>query len=758
MKKSKLTLSPNLQPVMENHSSFFDRTEIPVRDDLYEEAFRSHLSEPAAIQFAYGLQNFMRKKKILLNEYDVLAGFAYRYSYNTTMPIDFPRDYDPRLRPPRMISQKKQKEMCMDFYGLSEESEEIKAFDYFEAGIKGGLFKHWESGHIIPGYDRIIQKGYGAIISECEEALCHATKEQKTFITAIKISAESSSEYILRYAKKAEELLSSTANPQYQKQLKRIADACNNIAIKPASSFFEAVQLLWLTHEIMYNENIPTSISLGRVDQYLYPYYRKDLDEGKITYDSASELIDAFWIKCSTTIHAYQNITLGGTDSFGNYQCNDLTYICLQATQKLQNDQPLISLRYSENMPESLWEECVALLKLGLGFPAFFNDRDTIKARIRAGLLPEDAQNYAIIGCVEPCAPGAEYSKTEVLRVNFSKVLELMMHGKNQYGSNEKLFPIYPKNLEDIQDFDTFYQWYKNELLSTSYRAMKIINFMDTPWQHYYPTPALSMTMEGCISTGKDVTGGGTKYNNSGINTAGVANAVDSLAAIKYVVFDEKIVTLTQLAEAMKANFKGYDELLHTLKTRAPKFGNEDNRADEIMQDLISSYSKFTEKIHNPRGGVWQLGLYTVEDHAKLGMLTGALPDGHLEGTSLANAICPVQGADKIGPTAVINSLLKTDLSCATNHMVLDLKFNPAFLEKETHVFALRSMIHTFFHQGGLEIQFNVIDAKTLLDAQAHPEEHQNLVVRVSGFSAYFVTLSKITQDEIIARTEYAHI
>lgn len=751
-------VSKNLLPVMKNHESFFDRSEIPVRDACYEEIFEKYPEEPACIRFALGLQHFMEKKKILLNEYDVLAGFAYRYSYNATMPIDFPRDYDPRFRPGRMISQEKQARMCMDFYGLSDDSEEIAQFHYLEAGIKGGLFKHWESGHIIPGYDRVIRKGFGGLIAECDAALATASPEQIPFIRSMKICARASSNYILRYAAKAETLLAGTTDPQYRKQLQRIKTACENIALKPASDFFEAVQLLWLCHEIIYNESIPTSVSIGRVDQFLYPYYQKDLENGSLSKEQASEYIEALWIKFSTTIHAYQNVTLGGTDAFGNYQCNDLTILCMQATRKLRNDQPLLSLRYSDNMPEELWQECVALLKLGLGFPAFFNDRDTIKARIRAGLSPEDAQNYAIIGCVEPCAPGAEYSKTEVLRVNFAKVLELMLQGHNDFGSDQKISPLYPKKLENIKDFETFYNWYKEELLSASYRAMKTINFMDTPWQHYYPTPALSMTMEGCIASGKDVTGGGTTYNNSGINVAGVANAVDSLAAIKKAVFEDQIITLPELASAMHQNFDGYEKLLHYLKTKCPKFGNDEDTADLIMSDLIASYSKFTEKIRNPRGGVWQLGLYTVEDHAKLGLLTGALPDGHLAGTSLANAISPVQGADHIGPTAVINSLLKTDLSCATNHMVLDLKFNPVFFEKENHVKALRSMINTFFREGGLEIQFNVIDAKTLLDAQVHPEKHRNLVVRVSGFSAYFVTLGEVTQNEIIARTEYASL
>lgn len=753
-----VTISNRIKTIMDHHESHLDRAEIPVRDQLYEETFAKNPNDPPAIRFAKGLHNFMMHKKILLNEYDLLAGFAYRYSYNTTMPIDFPRDYDPRFRPTRFISIKKEAEMCKEFYNLEDNAPELQNFDFWDSCIKGGVFKHWESGHIIPGYDRVIQQGFGKIASDCEERLKTADEIQTIFLTGMKLSAEASSAYILRYRDLAQTLADKVTNPEYKKQMIKIAKACDNIAFKPASNFFEAVQLLWLTHEIMYNESISTSISLGRIDMYLYPYYKKDVDTGILTYEEASELIDALWIKFSTTIHAYQNVTLGGTTTDGAYDCNDLTFICLQSTRRLRNDQPLLSLRYCSDIPADLWDECVALLKLGLGFPAFFSDENNIKARIRAGLSQEDAQNYAIIGCVEPAAPGAEYSKTEILRVNWAKILEIMLNNGNTYGSDEKISPFTVHNLDEFKDFDSFYQWYKDELMSFSLKAIDIINFMDKAWPYYYPTPALSMTMADCIRNGMDVTGGGTTYNNSGINTAGPSNAIDSLAAIKKVVFEDHLVTLKELVHALSVDFQGYEELQHYLKNQCPKFGNDDDSVDWMMKDLVALYSKETECIHNPRGGIWQLGLYTVEDHAKLGGLTAASAEGRNAGTSLANGICPVQGADKVGPTAVINSLLKTDLSVATNNMVLDLKFNPTFMDKPAHVAAMKIMIDSFFRRGGLEIQFNIIDRKTLLDAQLHPMNHKNLVVRVSGFSAYFVTLMKSTQDEIIARTEYAAI
>jgi formate C-acetyltransferase len=271
-----------------------------------------------------------------------------------------------------------------------------------------------------------------------------------------------------------------------------------------------------------------------------------------------------------------------------------------------------------------------------------------------------------------------------------------------------------------------------------------------------YPTPFLSITMEGCYRKALDVTGGGTIYNNTGINICGMANAVDALAAIRKLVFEDKKLSLKSYAQARAANYEGWEDLRNEASRHCPKYGNDDDRVDALLADLVAEVARLVKTYQNPRGGKFQLGLYSVEDHAKMGVHTGASPDGRLAGTSLANAISPVQGKDILGPTAVINSLLKTDLSVAANGMVLDLKFNPRFLDKASHVDALKALIESYFQRGGMEIQFNVVDRQTLLDAQAHPEQHKNLVVRVSGFSAYFTTLMKPTQDEIIARTEYA--
>ena len=750
--------SPRICRIRDHRIEDHDRSQIPQRDRIYREEFAKYPNEPAALRFARGFSRFLAEKKIHLNEYDLLAGFAYRYTYNTTLPVDMPEDYDPRYRPDFGVESIREAKECEEFHGLKPGDADYEKMEVFALAVKNWLFKHWESGHILPGYHLVVEKGYGALIREGEAALAKADEAQRPYVEAMLMCNRAASAYIRRFEEKAAAMAAETTEPAYKAQLEQIAAACGQIAEGAPRTFFEAIQLIWFTHELLYAENEPASISLGRLDQTLSPFYQRDTEAGILTYEEASDYIDALWIKFSANLHAYQNVTIGGLDQEGNFTANPVTYIILQATRRLRFDQPLISLRYHESMPEPLWAEAMALIKTGTGFPAFFYDGACIPAKLKMGIAKEDAQNYGLIGCVEMGTPGKEYAKTEVLRINMSMILQLMMSGGTAALTGDR-FPLKEqRDLDSIQSFSEFYAWYRSELLHFGGLAMDCINLLDACLMHYYPTPFLSITMEQCYEKGLDVTGGGTVYNNSGVNLCGMANAVDSLAAIRKVVFEDKLVTLSQLAKAMEADYEGYDDLRNVLVNHCPKFGNDLGEVDDLLSEVVDAFAAMVETYRNPRGGKFQLGLYSVEDHAKMGLRTGATPDGRKAKVSLANAMSPVQGLDKIGPTAVVNSVLKTNLSHATNGMVLDLKFNPQFLENERHMDALKDLINAYCRNGGMEIQFNVVDRATLVDAQAHPERHQDLVVRVSGFSAYFTTLMKTTQDEIIARTEYSNM
>ncbi len=734
-----------------------DRSQIPHRDKVYRQEFAKNPGAPACVRFAHGFSRFLMEKKVQLKPHDLLAGFAYRYTYNTTRPVLMEDDYDPHFRPEYDVDNTREALEAKELAGLQDGTPGADTLDMFPRAIKVWLYKHWESGHILPGYHRVVEKGFGALAAEGEEALKTATGAQRPYVEAMLLCNRAASAYIHRYEDLANQRAAETDDPEQKAHLLKIADCCRQIAEGAPRTFFEAVQLVWFTHEMLYVENDPASISLGRLDRTLYPFYQRDVARGELTYEEASDYIDALWIKFSANLHAYQNVTIGGIDpETGEFTANDVTYIILQASRRLRFDQPLISLRYNGNMPAKMWAESLALVKTGTGFPAFFYDGACIPAKEKMGIASMDARNYALIGCVEMGIPGKEYAKTEVLRINWTMILELMLNGGKTLLQDEP-FPLeQQKDLSSIGSFEDFYDWYKREMLHFGRLGMDAVNLLDPAVPVFYPTPFLSCTMEECYQKGMDVTGGGTHYNNTGVNICGMANTVDSLAAIRKVVFEDQLVTLPELAEAVRADFEGYEELRSILVNHCPKYGNDDDSVDNLMSDLVAAFAQVVETYRNPRGGKFQLGLYSVEDHAKMGLRTGASPDGRKATISLANAICPVQGRDTIGPTAVINSLLKTDLRCAANGMVLDLKFNPAFLENPRHTEALRALIDTYCRNGGMEIQFNVVDRATLVDAQRHPEKHKDLVVRVSGFSAYFCTLMKTTQDEIINRTEYA--
>lgn len=758
--KQNLKMSPKIAYLHKHRKDFFDRSHNILHDKYFQQAYDEYADEMKVIQNAMGTKYFLENKPLIMDENDILAGCAYRFNYNTSTPwLSYPYDYDPRLRPVYQNDHYVEARNAKEFHHLEPDSEEAKNLDRLSLSLDHWQCRHWETGHVIPSYQKILQEGFGAVLEACDKSLKKQEGEGREFVRAMKICCEAAIHYIYRYAEKAEEIGKTASTEENKQQMIKIAAACRNVATKPASNFFEAVQLFWLTHELLYTETFPASISMGRFDVYMNPYLEKDLAQGMLTEEEAEDIMDALWIKFSANLHAYQNITLGGLNQDGTYTANRMTYLTLQTSYKMRYDQPLLNIRWHKSMPNELWEDCMLLVKTGMGMPAFHNDEEIFKGRRKMGLEEEDVYNYGTVGCVEPTASdGKEFAKTECIRINWAMILEMMLTDGKLYNSQDELKPYFPHKLEDIKSYEEFYDWYKKELLKFTEVCMDCMNLYDAALPYSYPTPLLSIIMRDCIENGMDVTGGGAKYNHTGLNATGMAHVVDSLAAIKELVFEKHAVTLPEFAEILKKNYVGYEEFRKYILKKCPKFGNDDDRADLIMKDLLAEYNKLIESKKNARGGKWQLGLYSVEDHARMGLRTGALPNGKLQGEALANALSPVQGADTVGPTALINSVVKSDLSIATNNMVLDVKFTPAFLDSEKHVQALKMLITTYFAKGGMEIQFNVIDRATLLDAQMHPEKHEDLVVRVSGFSAYFTTLMKTTQDEIIARTEYEMI
>lgn len=750
--------SPRIKEIFEHRHDDYDRNELGVRDYWYSKVFSGSSVKNKAYLVAMGFEQFLAHKKILIKEIDILAGFPFRYTYDITIPIHTPLDYDPRYRAKTNIDFYKEIQDGIESAGLDENSKEAERLRCFAKAGSIWFYKHWPASHVIPYYEKLLKVGFGGLIEEGKRCLEGASPEHRPYIEAMIKCDEAAAAYILRYAEEAEYKKCLATRPIYRNNMEKAEKALRNIAYGSPSSFFEAVQLLWLAHEMLYCENFPSSESFGRLDQYLFPFYKKDLEEGLITEYEAQELIDALWIKFGATLQGYQNIILGGVGNDGiTSGYNPITLMAMRASRKFKFEQPLLCLRYNEDMDDEIFDEAIELLKTGTGFPAFFNERELIKAKVAMGVDESEAVEFGTTGCVELSIPGKEYLLAEGLRVNWCKVLEVLLQNGKCLLTSDSFEILNKKNLEDIETFEEFKHIFIDELLHFSELGVEATNFIDKNWVNNYPAPYMSSLFEGCFEKGIDVTGGGTKYNSSALNVCGVANITDSLIAIRKLVFKEKKYTLRDFADACASNFSGYEQLRRDA-IDCPKYGNDLDEPDELYAELISTYADYVDTLKNPRGGRYQMGIYSVEDHVKMGVWTGATPDGRLAGQALANGAAPVQGRDTTGPTAVVNSILKTDLSRAHNGMVLDIKLSPSFFDKENHVFALKSLIRTYMSEGGMEIQFNVIDRDTLIEAQKHPENYSELVVRVSGFSAVFTTLIKETQDEIIARTEYATV
>ena len=770
--RTKRTVTRRIQVLKENRKKYARTSEIPVRDDAYREAVREYPEASVEEQYAYGFANTLAKKAILIPEADLLAGYLFQYTYNVNFPMKVSEDFDPAERAKFQMDMEREIEETKELQSESASDE----LDEFADAVETWLVKHWHSGHTLAGYEMLLNTGWGALLSQVEEQLGKAQSEkEKQTVHAFQIVLKACMSYMHRYLEEVEGQLNKlkrnnnidkdNCNDSYndgfgtrRECLERMRDALMNIEREAPETFYEALQLLTLANEMMYCENIPSGISLGRIDYYLYPFYRRDVDAGRLNYEEAGELIEAFWLKCSCQKKAYQNMTLGGCNSDGQCSVNDLTYLCLESAANLRVDQPSVNFRWTDDMPEEAWQAVLALIRTGMGFPALLYDPCCMKAQMKNGVLKEDVWNYGFVGCVEMAIPGKENAMTELARLNLPKLLDLLLHqGKDT--CSDKTFQM--KNQKKPAEFKTYEELEQAYLDELEYWVRKIIrnlNRIEHLYAEKYPLPYLSVLTEDCIGSRKDVMAGGARYTGVGFNLGGIGTAVDALAAIRDVVYDKNMVTLEACMEILDDDFEDSEQIQRYLSARAPKYGNDQSRewdVDQIAFRLEKRVSDTLKEYRNYWGGPYRLGLYTVEDHAIMGIHTGATADGRKGGESLSNSSGASQGKDKHGPTALINSVTNFPMEEVGNGMVLDVKFTPSLLEEETGKRALRSLIETYFHKGGMEMQISVVSGETLRAAQEHPENYADLIVRVSGFSAYFCSLRKATQDEIIKRTEH---
>lgn len=606
-------------------------------------------------------------------------------------------------------------------------------------------------GHIIPNYNFIFRKGLQNMIEDMKVKVNENTEND--FYKASLISLEASKNYILRHAEITKTMAERERDLKRKAEIEEISKISYKVAYEKPESFYEAVQLFWYISVIFQHESNASSISPGRFDQYMYPYFKKSLQDG-IDIEFIKELLRALYIKFNTIVALRSResakyfagfpigytIVLGGEDERGKDATNELSYIMLDILGDIRLPQPNLSIRVGEKSPRDFLRKAAEIIRLGTGMPQVFNDEANILAYVNRRVSLEDARDYAVVGCVELSIPGKTYGLHDIAMFNLLKTMEVTLK------ENPKAF----KNFEDLlKAIKINISKYVKYMVEGS-------NFVDTAHRKCAPTPFLSNFIENCVEKGKDVTEGGALYNFSGVQGIGTPNLSDSLYVIKKFVFDEKQISLEELVDILDKNWEGNEVLRQKFINRYYKYGNDIDEVDKLGADILSYYCKEVEKYKNSRGGIFQPGSYTVSAHIPLGEAVGATPEGRKDGDQLADGgLSPMVGRDKKGPTASLKSISKLDNYLTSNGSLLNVKFSPDALERDEGLNKLVGYIQAFSRLKIQHIQFNVVSADTLREAQKHPEKYQSLVVRVAGYSAMFVELDESIQNDIINRTEH---
>lgn len=653
---------------------------------------------------------------------------------------------------------------------------------YYDLGIiksEGNITSG--DAHCAVDYGRMLKAGLRDYERRAQEKLDaldltdYKNIQKSYFYRAILIVVQAVKDFAARFAALAEEQAAS-AGAERRAELLDMAAALRKAPYEPAGSFREAVQALWLVHLVLQIESNGHSLSYGRMDQYLNPYYEADRQAGRITEEAACELMCNLWLKTYTInkirswSHTqfsagsplYQNVTVGGQTADGTDATNPMSWLILKSVAQCHLTQPNLTVRYHKNLPDDFMKECIEVVRCGFGMPAFNDDEVIIPSFIARGVKPEDAYNYSAIGCVETAVPGKwGYRCTGMSFLNFPKALLIAMNDGVDPASGTKLC----EGIGHFREFTSFDQvlacW--DKVIREMCRQCTIIDATcDMVLEQDTADILCSALTDDCIERGLNMKEGGAVYDFISDLQVGIANLADSLAAMKKVVFEDKAVTPARLWEAMQADFQGEENArIRALLERAPKYGNDDDYVDQLVVDAYNVYIDEMKKYHNTRygrgpiGGVYYAGTSSISANVPQGAGTLATPDGRKAGEPLAEGCSPSHNADKNGPTAVFKSVSKLPTEEITGGVLLNQKVTPQMLSKEENKQKLIALLRTFFNRlHGYHVQFNVVSRETLLDAQVHPENHRDLIVRVAGYSAFFNVLSRKTQDDIIARTE----
>ena len=655
---------------------------------------------------------------------------------------------------------------------------------FMETGVFGMEGKlNAGDAHLAVNYERLLAeglKGYEERTKAFKDALDFTDPEsvdKNEFYKAVLIVIEAVHHFALRYSRLAEELAGKEKDPKRKAELEEMSRICSKVPYEPASSFKEAVQSVWFIQLILQIESNGHSLSYGRFDQYMYPYYKKEIQDGTMTEEEAGEILTCLLIKTLTinkirsqahTLSSagspmYQNVTIGGQTPDKKDAVNELSFEVLKSVAQTRLTQPNLTVRYHQNINKQFFDECIEVMKLGFGMPALNNDEIIIPSFINWGVKEEDAYNYSAIGCVETAVPGKwGYRCTGMSYINFPRVLLCAMNNGVDLTSGKRFTKGYGyfKDMDSYEDL--LAAWDKTVREMTRYSVI-VENVIDKASERDVPDILCSALTDDCIGRGKTIKEGGAVYDFISGLQVGIANMADSLAAIKQLVYEEKKITKEQLWNAILDDFQSPEnqKIQEMLVNDVPKYGNDNDDVDLLVLEAYDSYLDEIKKYPNTRyqrgpiGGIRYGGTSSISANVGQGMGTKATPDGRNAFEPLAEGCSPAHNADKNGPTAVFKTVSKLPTEKITGGVLLNQKMTPQMLSTEENKQKLEMLIRTFFNRlHGYHVQYNIVSKETLLDAQVHPEDHKDLIVRVAGYSAFFNVLSKKTQDDIIERTE----
>ena len=766
---------------------------------LATESYKEHLNLPPVLKRAYMLKNILEKMDIYIEDETLIVG--NQAQSNKDAPI-FPEYTMEFVINELDLFEKRDGDV---FYITEKTKEELRSIapfwennnlrargmalipesmsPYMETGLFGMEGKlNAGDAHLSVYYEKILKEGligYENRVKKLQSELDLTRPEsidKNIFYKAVLIVLDAVKTFSNRHSELAKQL-AKDVNGQRSKELLEIADICSKVPYYPATSFKEAIQAVWLIQLVLQIESNGHSLSYGRFDQYMYPFFIKDIEENKITEDEVVELLDNLWIKTLTinkvrsqshTLSSagspmYQNVTVGGQTTDKKDACNRLSFLVLKSVGQTRLPQPNLTVRYHSNLNKEFFDEAIEVMKLGTGMPAFNNDEIIIPSFIEKGVDEKDAYNYSAIGCVETAVPGKwGYRCTGMSYINMPRLLLTVMNDGVDITSGKRFTKGYGY-FKDFETFDDLMNAWDKSLIELTRASVIVENAIDLASEREVPDILCSALTEDCIGRGKTIKEGGAVYDFISGLQVGIANLADSLAAIKKLVYEEKKISKEELIKALEDDFKSPESkrIQNMLINDAPKYGNDDEYVDSLA---VRAYAPYIEIIgdypntrfnRGPIGGKRYAGTSSISANVGQGLGTAATPDGRKAYTPLAEGCSPAHSCDTNGPTAVFKSVSKLDTHNITGGVLLNQKVSPALLSNKENVMKLELLIKTFFDRlKGYHVQYNVVDKETLIDAQVHPENHKDLIVRVAGYSAFFNVLSKTTQDDIIERTE----